>query len=73
LRELKVKRELVKELTQEYRSRSLWNIIESLSADIKMMEVKVAKMDAEEIERMKQSDAYKELVDCIDATEAQSN
>ena len=71
LRELKVKRELVKELTQEYReSRSLWNIIENLSADIKTLEAKVAKMDAEEIEKMKQSDAYKELVDCcIDATE----
>lgn len=74
LRELKVKRELVRELTQEYReSRSLWNIIESLSADIKTLEEKVAKMDAEEIEKMKQSDAYKELVDCIDATDAQSN
>ena len=70
LRELKVKRELVRELTQEYReSRSLWNIIENLSADIKTLEEKVAKMDAEEIEKMKQSDAYKELVDCIDSTE----
>jgi hypothetical protein len=26
-------------------------------------------MDAEEIEKMKQSDSYKELVDCMAATE----
>jgi hypothetical protein len=69
LRELKVKRELVKELTQEYReSRSLWNIIESLSADIKTMEEKVKKIDEEEMKKMKESEAYKELLDCIDST-----
>lgn len=68
LRELKVKRELVRELTQEYRgSRSLWNIIESLSADIKTLEEKVAKMDAEVIEKMMQNKAYKGLVEDIDS------
>lgn len=46
LRELKVKREIVKELADEYRdSRSLWNIINNLDADIKAYEAKIKELD----------------------------
>lgn len=42
LRVLKVKREMLMELGQEYRqSRSLWNVVDSLTADINALEAKV--------------------------------
>ena len=44
LRELRVKRELVTDLAKTYReSRSLWNIIDNLTSDIKLLEEKVLK------------------------------
>lgn len=44
LRELRVKRELVTDLAKTYReSRSLWNLIDNITADIKLLEEKVLK------------------------------
>ena len=46
LRVLKVKREMLMELGQEYRqSRSLWNVVDSLTADINALEAKVKQED----------------------------
>jgi hypothetical protein len=67
LRYLKVAREMVVELTQTYRkSRSLWNIIDNLTADINTFEARVKELDDKAVEEMKQSQAYKELVETIE-------
>ena len=66
LRLLKVQREMVKELTQRYReARTLWNVFDNLTAEIKALEQRKERQDREELERMKQSDAYKEFEQVI--------
>ena len=62
LRRLKVMRELITELCQQYRpQRSLWNIIDSLTADIKTAQADCDRLDAELHEQMKHSQAYKDF------------
>jgi hypothetical protein len=67
LRELMVKRELLRELGHTYRqSRSLWNIFDSISADIKICEAKVKELDKKVMETMRKSESYKEFVKSAD-------
>jgi hypothetical protein len=57
--ELKAKRELVTELIQAYRPcRSLWNVIDGLTAEIKTMEEKVKVADEKAMDEIRQSEAY---------------
>lgn len=64
LRELQVKRELVVELSHTYRgSRSLWNIIDNLSADIKACEKRIKEQDAKIAEETKQKEAMQKFLD----------
>lgn len=64
LRELQVKRELVVELSHTYRgSRSLWNIIDNLSADIKACESRIKEQDEKIAEETKQKEAMQKFLD----------
>jgi hypothetical protein len=66
LREKKVKRELLKDLVLEYRaSRSIWNIIDNLSSDIKVLEQRIKEEDKRLSAAMKDTDAYKNFEQAI--------
>ncbi|MBQ9147006.1 MAG: hypothetical protein IJX68_04740 [Rikenellaceae bacterium] len=66
LRRLKVTRELITELCQQYRpQQSLWNIIDSLTADIKTAQADCDRLDAELREQMKHSQAYKDFQQAV--------
>lgn len=67
LRELQVKRELVVELSHTYRhSRSLWNIIDNLSADIKVCEERIKEADAKIEAQMKHNEKVQQFLDELD-------
>lgn len=62
LRVLVAQRALLEELADRYRdTRSLWNVIGNLDAEIKEKMKAKEKQDAKLLEAMKQSEAYKEL------------
>lgn len=55
-------RDMLKTLIEEFReSRSMWNIIDNLSAEIKALEAAKKKRDAEDWQRVKQTEAYKDF------------
>ena len=57
------------QLTQQYRpQRSLWNIIDSLTADIKTAQADCDRLDAELHEQMKHSQAYKDFEQAVKET-----
>lgn len=66
LRRLKVTREMLSELVQQYRpQRSLWNIIDNLTTDIKAAQAEADRLDAETLEQMRQSPAYKDFEQAV--------
>ena len=63
LRVMKVQREMVRELIEKYRSsRTLWNIIDNLTAEIKEKQKQKDARDAKMLEEMKQCDAMQEFL-----------
>jgi len=63
LRVMKVQREMVTELIERYRSsRTLWNIIDNLTAEIKEKEKQKKARDAKMLEEMKQCEAMQEFL-----------
>lgn len=67
LRELRVKRELVVELSHTYRgSRSLWNIVDNLSADIKVCEERIKEADTKIKAEMKHNEKVQQFLDELD-------
>ena len=59
-------RDMLKTLIEEFReSRSMWNIIDNLSAEIKALEAAKKKRDAEEWQRVKQTEAYKDFEQAV--------
>lgn len=69
LREAKAQREIISQMADTYRgSRSLWNIIENLTTDIKELERKVKEQNEQYLKAMKNSEAYKEFEKTINET-----
>lgn len=63
LRVMKIQREMVSELIEKYRSsRTLWNIIDNLTAEIKEKEKEKKERDANTFEEKKQCDALMEFL-----------